>query len=103
MYDASAEDKGDHMSDLLRSCQTLDGHCRDERRFVFICVGEACEHARIRSARSDHVYANCVDPTKDHAIAASIRASAAFAVAFTASRFPRMPAVEYAPSINMSN
>ena len=39
----------------------------------------------------------------DQAIAALIRASAAFAVAFTASRFPRMPAVEYAPSINMSN
>jgi hypothetical protein len=41
--------------------------------------------------------------TNDQAIAASIRASAAFAVALTASRFPKMPAVEYAPSINMSN
>ena len=39
----------------------------------------------------------------DQAIAALIRASAALAVAFTASRFPRMPAVEYASSMNMSN
>src|SRR5229473_1832881 len=50
--------KGDHMSDLLRCCQTLDGYCRDQRRFVFICTGEACEHSRIRSARSDYVYPN---------------------------------------------
>src|SRR5713101_6179225 len=28
--------KGDHMSDLLRCCQALDGYRRDERRFIFI-------------------------------------------------------------------
>src|SRR5882762_7522723 len=50
--------KGDHVSDLLRCGQALDGYCRYERRFVFICVGEACEHARIRCARSDYVYPN---------------------------------------------
>src|SRR6266850_4927129 len=50
--------KGDHVSDLLRCCQTLEGHCRDERGLVFICVGEAREHARIRSAHSDYVYPN---------------------------------------------
>src|SRR5258708_26949474 len=36
-------------------------------------------------------------------IVASIRASAAFALAFTASCFSRVPAVEYAPSIKMSS
>jgi|SRR6516164_1117151 len=46
------------MRDLLRCRQTLNGYCRDERGFVFICVGEACEHTRIRSARSDYVYPN---------------------------------------------
>src|SRR5712691_9979688 len=51
-------DKGDHMSDLLWCCETFDWHGRDERRFIFICVGEACEHTRIRSARSDYVYPN---------------------------------------------
>src|SRR5437667_807443 len=40
------------------------------------------------------------DCNYDQAIAASMRASAAFAVAFTASRFPRIPVVEYAPSIS---
>src|SRR5260370_37211527 len=51
-------DKGDHMSDLLRFCQTLDGYRRNERRFIFSCVGEACEHTRIGSARSDYVDPN---------------------------------------------
>src|SRR5439155_14994400 len=51
-------DKGDHMSDLLWCCETFDWHGRDERRFIFICVGEACEHTRIRSPRSDYVYPN---------------------------------------------
>src|ERR1700694_3636609 len=51
-------DKGDHMSDLLWCCETFDWHGGDERRFIFICVGEACEHTRIRSARSDYVYSN---------------------------------------------
>jgi len=33
MYDAFCRsNKSDHMSDLLRCCQTLDGYCRDERR-----------------------------------------------------------------------
>src|SRR5229473_1955492 len=35
--------KGDHVSDLLRFCQTLDRYCRDQRRFVFICTGEGVE------------------------------------------------------------
>src|SRR5260370_41296293 len=47
--------KGDHASDLLRFCQTLDGYCRDQRRFVFICTGEACEHSLIGSAPSNSV------------------------------------------------
>src|SRR6267143_1007696 len=51
-------DKGDYMSDLLWCCETFHWHGRDERRFVLICVGEACEHSRIRSARSDYVYPN---------------------------------------------
>src|SRR6266852_8456758 len=38
--------KSDHVSDLLWCCQTLEGYCRDERRLILICVGEACEHAR---------------------------------------------------------
>src|SRR2546426_12017665 len=46
------------MSDLLRCCETFDWHGRDECSFIFICIGEACEHARIRSARSDYVYPN---------------------------------------------
>src|SRR5258706_3876050 len=50
--------KGDHASDLLRFCQTLDGYCRDQRQFVFICTGEAGEHSCIRSTRSDYVYPN---------------------------------------------
>src|SRR4029077_13558411 len=50
--------EGDHVSDLLRCCQTLEGYCRDERRLVLICVGEAGEHARIGSAHSDDVYPN---------------------------------------------
>jgi len=41
--------KGDHVSDLIRFCQTLDGYCRDQRQFVFICTGEAGEHSCIRS------------------------------------------------------
>src|SRR5712692_10352206 len=51
-------DKGDHMSDLLWCCETFHWHGRDERRFVLICVGEACEHTRICSARSHHIYAD---------------------------------------------
>src|SRR5216683_5192431 len=51
-------DKGDHMSDLLWRCETFHWHGRDERRFIFICVGEACEHTRICSARSHHIYAH---------------------------------------------
>src|SRR5713226_6871382 len=51
-------DKGDHVSDLLRFCQTLDGYCRDQRQFVFICTGEAGEHSCIRSTRGDYVYSN---------------------------------------------
>src|SRR5229473_4975716 len=51
-------DKGDHMSDLLWCCETFHWHGRDERCFVLICVGEACEHTRIRSARSHHIYAH---------------------------------------------
>jgi len=50
--------KGDHMSDLLWCCETFDWHGRDERRFIFICVGEACEHTRICSARSHHINAH---------------------------------------------
>src|ERR1700682_2459609 len=51
-------DKGDHMSDLLWCCETFDWHGRDERRFIFTCVGEACEHTRICSARSHHIHAH---------------------------------------------
>src|SRR5258708_20158296 len=43
------------------------------------------------------------DPLAYQASAASIRAVAAFAVAFTASPFPLMPPAEYAPSSNISN
>src|SRR5712671_6974625 len=50
--------KGDHVSDLIRFCQTLHGYCRDQRQFVFICTGEAGEHSCIRSTRSDYVYPN---------------------------------------------
>src|SRR5258708_28143956 len=50
--------KGDHVSDLIRFCQTLDGYCRDQRQFFFICTGEACEHSCIRSTRSHYVYPN---------------------------------------------
>src|SRR5216684_2064362 len=50
--------KGDHMSDLLRFCQTFDWHSRDECSFIFVCVGEACEHTRICSARSHHINAH---------------------------------------------
>src|SRR6266849_4556356 len=51
-------DKGDHMSDLLRFCETFEWHSRDECSFVCIRIGEACEHARIRGARGDYVYPN---------------------------------------------
>src|ERR1700693_2737241 len=50
--------KGDHVSDLLRRCQTLDGYRRDERRFILICAGEAREHTGVCSAWSDYVYPN---------------------------------------------
>jgi len=46
------------MSDLLWCCETFHWHGGDERRFVLICVGEACEHTRICSARSHHIYAH---------------------------------------------
>lgn len=60
--------------------------------------------AEIKALGGDWAFGRLnADATKDQALAASIRASAAFAVAFTASRFPRMPAVEYAPSTNISN
>ncbi len=51
-------DKRDHVSDFLRPCKMLEGHCRDERRFIFICGGEAGEHTGVRSAWSNHVYPN---------------------------------------------
>src|SRR5438552_12226487 len=51
-------DKGDHMSDFLWCCETFDWHGRDERRLIFIGVGEACEHTRICSARSHHIHAD---------------------------------------------
>src|SRR5258708_19507710 len=50
--------KDDDMSDLLRCCETLDWHGRDECGLIFIRIGEACEHARIRSARSYYIYAH---------------------------------------------
>src|SRR5713226_3493464 len=50
--------KGDHVSDLLWCCETFHWHGRDERRLILICVGEACEHTRICSARSHHIYAH---------------------------------------------
>jgi hypothetical protein len=31
-------DKGDHVSDLLRCCQTFDGYRRDKRGLILICV-----------------------------------------------------------------
>src|SRR5271167_192021 len=46
------------MSDLLRRCETFDWHGRDECSLIFICIGEACEHTRVRSARSHYVYAD---------------------------------------------
>jgi hypothetical protein len=45
------------MSDLL-CCETFDWHRRGERRFVLISVGETCEHTRICSAQSHHIYAH---------------------------------------------
>jgi hypothetical protein len=45
MYEAFTDaDKGDDVSDLLWSCETLDWHGGDERRFIYICTGEAREH-----------------------------------------------------------
>src|SRR5260221_5644297 len=49
-------DKGDHVSDLIRFCQTLDGYCRDQRQFVFIVTDKAGEPSGIRSTRTDYVY-----------------------------------------------
>src|SRR5690349_7771950 len=51
-------DKGDHVSDLLRCCETFHGHGGDERRFIFICIGEACEHTCICCAYSDCIYSD---------------------------------------------
>jgi hypothetical protein len=39
--------KGDHVSDLLRRCQTLDGYRLDQRRFILICASEAREHTSV--------------------------------------------------------
>src|ERR1700751_1024194 len=50
--------KGNDVSDLLRSCKTLEGHCRNERRFILICAGEAGEHTGVRCARGDYVDPN---------------------------------------------
>ena len=43
------------MCDLLGRRETFERYGRDECRLVVIGVGEACEHARIGGARSDHV------------------------------------------------
>jgi len=50
--------KGDHVGDFPRCCKTLERHRRDKSGFIFICVGEACEHPRISCARSNYVYPN---------------------------------------------
>src|SRR4029077_19140204 len=50
--------KADQVSDPLRCCQTRERNMRDEGCLILIRVGEACEHARIRSAHSDDVYPN---------------------------------------------
>src|ERR1700730_15839090 len=50
--------KSNHVSDLLRGCQTLERYGRHERRLILVCAREACEHARICSAHSDYIYAN---------------------------------------------
>ena len=57
MYDPFRRcDKGDDVSDLLWCGETFDWHGGDERRFIFICTGEAREHTGVRRARSNYVY-----------------------------------------------
>src|SRR5712675_833450 len=51
-------DEGDHVSDLLWGGQPFEGYGGDKGGFVFVCIGEAGQHAGVRGAGSDYVYAN---------------------------------------------